>query len=266
VSVITNVSLEHQDRLGETIGDISFEKSGIIKKNTPVVTAAKDDALDVVKKIAKEKNSPLTIVDNNYKKVKGGINLQEFEINGSLKTYNVKTSSDGSFQGENIALSIATVEQLQINGIYFTDDAIIEGIVNTVNPGRMEIFSFEPLIILDGAHNIAGINALKKTLKEDFVYDKLILVIGILSDKNIKEMLEIITPISEVVIFTKSQNSRAEDPKKLKEIINEKEVIVKDRIPNAIDYAKEIASKKDMICITGSLFTVGEARDYLQKC
>jgi len=266
VSVITNVSLEHQDRLGKTIGDISFEKSGIIKKNIPVVTAAKDDALEVIKKVAKEKNTSITIVGNNYKKIKGGMDWQEFEIVGSLKTYNVKTSNGGGFQGENIALSIATVEQLQINGIYFTDDAIIEGIVNTVNPGRMEIFSFEPLIILDGAHNIAGITTLKKTLKEDFVYDKLILVIGILSDKNVREMLETITPIAEIVIVTKSQNSRAEDPEKLKEIVNRKEVVIRDRVTNAIDYAKEVASKKDMICITGSLFTVGEARDYLQKC
>ena len=266
VSIITNVSLEHQDRLGKTIEEISFEKAGIIKKNIPVFTAAKDDALDVIKKVAKEKNASITIVGNNYKKIKGGIDWQEFQIVGSLKTYNVKTSIGGSFQGENIALSIATVEQLQMNGVYVTDKAIIEGIGKTVNPGRMELFSFEPLILLDGAHNIAGITALKKTLKEDFVYDKLILVIGILSDKNIKEMLEIITPIAEVVIVTKSQNSRAEDPKKLKEIINGKEVFVKDRISDAIDYAKEIASKKDIICITGSLFTVGEARDYLQKC
>ena len=134
----------------------------------------------------------------------------------------------------------------------------------------MEIISEEPTILLDGAHNPAGMNMLKKTLKEDFEYERLILVIGILEDKDIHSMLSAIIPHSDVVIATKSQNARAcgstalED--KIKKIGYMKELYAKDFLSDAIDHGKKIAKKQDLICITGSLFTVGEAKDHLQKC
>ena len=264
VTIITNISLEHQDRLGEKIEDIAFEKAGIIKEGIPVITGADGKTLNVIQRISTEINSILTVIDNGcWKKISGGVDYQEFLINGKLKDYNVKTSMVGKFQGENIALTLAAIETLQMNGIYITDESIVEGIEKTINPGRMEINSFEPIILLDGAHNIAGIESLKKTLAEDLVYEKLALVIGILSDKNIQEMLDIITPTADTIIVTKSHNKRACSPSKLKEMIGNKEVVVKDKISEAIDYAKKLAKKQDLICITGSLFTVGEAKDYL---
>lgn len=267
VTIITNVSLEHQDRLGDKIEGIAFEKAGVIKDGIPVITGASGKTLDLIQKVAKEKNSLVTVIDNgSWKKIQGGPDWQEFLVNGSLKDYNVKTSMAGKFQGENIALTLATIETLQMNGIYITDDSITKGIEKTTIPGRMEIAGFEPLILLDGAHNIAGITSLKNSLVEDFVYERLILVLGILSDKNIQEMLDIITLIADVIIVTKSYNKRACDPSDLKEMINKKEVVVKDKIIDALDYAKSVAKKQDLICITGSLFTVGEAKDYLQKC
>lgn len=265
-TVITNVSLEHQDILGKTIEEIAYQKAGIIKNGVPLITAAKSKALEEIKKVAVEKKSSITVIDNGFwKKICGGVDWQEFQIRGSLKDYNVKTSLGGIFQGENIAITIAAIETLQMNGVYITDNSIIDGIENTINPGRMEIVGFEPLILLDGAHNIDAISFLKTTIEKDFVYKKLILVIGILSDKNILEMLNIITPIADSIIVTKSHSNRACNPTKLKEMIGKKEVIVKDEISDAIDYAKKIANKNDLICITGSLFTVGEARDYLFK-
>jgi len=265
VSVITNISIEHQDRLGKDIEDIAFEKAGIIKKNTPLVTAAVDDSLKVIKKIADEKNSSIIIANkNSWKRLKGGFDWQNFLIKGSLKEYNINISSPGLFQGENIALSVNTIEVLQMNGTYITDESIIKGFEITKNPGRMEIVSYEPLILLDGAHNIAGIVNLKNILENDFIFEKLILVIGILSDKNVKEMLEIISAIADIIILTKSKNIRAEKPSKLKEIIKG-DAIIKEDISDAIEYAKNVANKKDLICITGSLFTVGEAKIYLKK-
>lgn len=267
VTIITNVSLEHQDRLGNKVEDIAFEKAGIIKDGIPVITGASGKTLDVIQKVATVKKSPITVIDNSFwKKIGGGVDWQKFKINGSLKDYDIKTSMAGEFQGENITLTITIIENLQMNGVYITDESINEGIEKTTNPGRMEIVGFEPIILLDGAHNIEGIKFLKKTLEKDFVYERLILVLGILSDKNIQEMLEIITPIADTVIVTKSQNKRACSPSKLKDMISKKEVIIKDEISNAIDYAKKIVKKQDLICVTGSLFTVGEAKDHLQKC
>ncbi len=270
LSIITNVTLEHQDILGHRLEDISYEKAGVIKNKIPVITAAKNSALNIIKQVANEKNAPIKIIDEtSWKKNKGGVNWQEFLISGSLKEYNVKTTLLGEHQGENIALTIVAIEKLQMNGMYLTDEAIIQGIEKAVNPGRMEIVSFEPLIILDGAHNVAGAHYLKKTLGNDFVYNKLIIVLGILSDKNVKEMLEIIAPLGDIIVATKSQNKRATEPTKLREMIQKlnlkNQIFVKNTVYDAVEYALSIAKKDDIICITGSLFTVGEARDHLVK-
>jgi len=266
ITIITNVSLEHEKILGKKVKDIAGEKAGIIKKGVPVVTAATGDALSVVKEKAADNNASLEIVDSKrWKRIHGSMTGQEFLIKGSLTEHHVNTPLLGQYQGENITLATATIEQLQMNGMYLTDDAIIKGIEKTVNPGRMEIVGTKPTVLLDGAHNIVGIELLKKTLEEDFVYEKLILVLGILSDKNIQEMLDIITPLADTVIVTKSHNKRACNPSKLKELIGEKEVVVKDEISDAIDHGKKIAKKQDLICITGSLFTVGEVKGLLVK-
>jgi len=268
ISIITNVSLEHQNILGKNIEDIAFEKSGIIKNNVSVITASKDSALKVIEDTAKEKNAPVsTISKKNWKRLKNCIDNQEFLIKGFLKDYSIRTSMMGEHQGENISLALAAIEKLQMNGTYITDTSIIEGIEKTVNPGRMEIISYEPLVLLDGAHNKAGMKTLVYTLKNDFKYDKLIVVLGILSDKDVRSILSIIVPLTAFFVATKSNNERACDPNKLKRMMEklgyENKVVVKDDIEDALEYSKSIAEKGDLICVTGSLFTVGEARDYL---
>jgi len=264
ISIITNVTFDHQNILGKEIKDISFEKAGIIKENIPIVTAATGEALNVIKKVAQEKDTKIKIIRNNsWRLISKKSDFQEYVINSILRKYNITTSMIGKYQGENIAITIATVEILQMSGIYITDESIDKAFLDTNNPGRMEIVGLNPIILLDGAHNIAGMKYLMYSLKEDFSFDKLILIIGILSDKNIKEILELITPIADLIIATKSQTSRAFDPKLLKEMMKKKEVIVKDKINEAIIHAKKIAKKSDLICITGSLYTVGEARSYL---
>ncbi|MCK5112111.1 MAG: hypothetical protein KAQ84_01085, partial [Thermoplasmatales archaeon] len=267
VSVITNVSLEHTNYLGEDIKSIAFEKAGIIKESVPVVTAAKNDARDVIKKIAKEKNAHTTIIDrNHWQRLSYNMNYQEFLIQGAFNDYTVKTALLGEYQGENIALAVFTIEQLQMNGIYLTECDILEGISTAFNPGRMEIISEEPTVLLEGAHNPVGMEMLKKTLEEDFDYNGLVLLIGILKDKNIQKMLSTIAPISDIIIVTKSNNVRACEPEALKNAVEKigykKDLFIEDSIPKAIKHAKSMANKNDIICISGSLFTVGEARSY----
>ncbi|MCK5260885.1 MAG: bifunctional folylpolyglutamate synthase/dihydrofolate synthase [Thermoplasmatales archaeon] len=267
VSVITNVSLEHTNYLGEDIKSIAFEKAGIIKESVPVVTAAKNDARDVIKKIAKEKNAHTTIIDrNHWQRLPYNMNYQEFLIQGAFNDYTVKTALLGEYQGENIALAVFTIEQLQMNGVYLTECDILEGISTAFNPGRMEIISEEPTVLLEGAHNPVGMEMLKKTLEEDFDYNRLVLLIGILKDKNIQKMLSTIAPISDIIIVTKSNNVRACEPEALKNAVEKigykKDLFIEDSIPKAIKHAKSMANKNDIICISGSLFTVGEARSY----
>lgn len=270
VTVITNISLEHENVLGKKISNIALEKAGIIKNGIPVVTAAEGESHKVIEDIAKEKNAPVTTIDDSrWSRIGKDGCRQEFLIKGCLNDYSVKTSLLGGFQGENIALAVSVIELLQMNGVYIPDNSVIDGIAMAVNPGRMELIGSEPFILLDGAHNTAGMQVLVETLRNDFDYDKLVVVLGILSDKDIKSMLSIIVPLADVVVTTKSRNTRACDPSVLKGMIEElnykNEVVVKDKISDGVEYARSIAKKDGLICVTGSLFTVGEARDCLFK-
>ena len=270
VSMITNISLEHTEILGKDVASIAFEKAGIIKAHIPVITAATKEARTVIETVAKKNHAPLNIVEkNSWERTSHTTGFQEFFIQGSLKEYAVKTSLLGKHQGENIALALAAVEQLQMNGVYISDHDIVEGIASASNPGRMEVVAEQPLIVLDGAHNPDGMRMLAKTLKEDFTYDNLILVLGILKDKDCETMLSTIIPLASQVIVTKSSSSRACDPVVLKEMIEKRDarktVKIEESLPKAINHAKTLATKNDLICISGSLFTVGEARKYLRS-
>lgn len=268
VSAITNISLEHTDILGKDIASIASEKAGIIKENVPVVTAADATTFTVIQKIASEKNAPIIqILKNSWKRLSHSLQRQEFSIHGTLNDYTITTSLLGMHQGENIALALAVLEHLQINGVYISENDIIEGMKSAHNPGRMEVIAEEPIILLDGAHNPGGMQMLAVTLQKDFTYEHLILVLGILKDKDIATMLPFIVPLADTVIVTRSANSRACDPTTLQQMIEQngqcKKIVVEEILSHAVDKAKAIARTKDLICICGSLFTVGEARTYL---
>ena len=270
ISIITNISLEHQNILGKKITQIADQKAGIIKEKTPIFTAAKDKSLQIIKKIADEKKSPIYVIKNkNYIRLKNNLKFQEFQIKGLLKEYIVKTKLLGKYQGENISLAIISLEYLQNYGVYIDEDWIELGIEKTNNPGRMEIIQKEPIVLLDGAHNPKGIKLLIETLKNDFEYYKLILILGVLNDKNLKSMIPSIIKNSDLIITTQSNNNRALESIHLKKIIkkydNQKKVINKNKIKDAIKYGLSITKNNDLICITGSLYTVAEARDYFKK-
>ncbi len=268
ISIITDISLDHTDILGNNIQSIAIEKAGIIKNNIPVVTSAKGKALDVVKKIAKEKKSKIIIVDKkSWKRVDKSDYEQRFIIHGELKDYYVGTHLLGKYQGENISLAVFAIENLQMNGFYISEDSIEKGIEKTNNPGRFEIISKKPYIVLDGAHNPSAMNALVKTILEDFKYDNLIFILGILKDKDVKSIVKIVSRDASVIIATKSNNERACNENKIAEYskrFNPRcKVVIKTSIREAVEYAKNITKSDDLICITGSLYTVGEAKDAL---
>ena len=268
LSVITNVSLEHTDILGKEITSIASEKAGIIKERVPVVTAATKDALNIIKSRAVKKHASLVCIDQTmWCRVFFQGMIQGFTIHGSFKDYNVKTSLLGQHQGENIALAIAAVEGLQMTGVFIADNDIVEGVAAASHPGRMELVSKEPLVLLDGAHNPEGMKMLAETIKQDFSSHRLILVLGVLKDKDIKSMITTIVPLARVVILTKSGNPRAAEPSALlsivESVVEKKTVFVEPVLQNALRRAKHIADPQDLICVSGSLFTVGEARSIL---
>ncbi|MFH1101511.1 MAG: folylpolyglutamate synthase/dihydrofolate synthase family protein [Methanobacteriota archaeon] len=269
VSVITTIALEHTDVLGDSLKSIAREKAGIIKQDTPVVTAAKHTALEVIETIAKEHNAPLIIVnESSWRRINCTMTDQEFLIHGRFKDYPIRTHLLGEYQGENIAVAILTAEQLQMKGVYLSDPDIIEGVSNTVNPGRLEVITQDPIILLDGAHNPQGTEKLKQALTTDFSYSNLILILGILKEKDYPQMVSILAPLAQTIICTRTANPRFCDPlilqKTIRELSMNKTVLVEPTIPQAIEHARTLAQPNDLICITGSLFTVGEARTILK--
>jgi len=237
ISVITNIGLEHQQYLGEKIEEIAYEKAGIIKNRIPVVTGARGVALKVIKKIAKEKNSKIYL---DGKPVKG------FPL--KLK---------GDFQLENASVAVETINRLnQYYNLKINKKIIKNGLLKTIWHGRLEFISKN--ILVDCAHNIDAIKALKKELKKiKKGYKKLYLIIGFLKDKDHKSMLKELIPLADRTILVKPKIPRALEPKILEKCVKKDYIIIKDT-KKALKYAKNIVKKDDLILVTGSIYVVGE--------
>ena len=273
ISVITHVDFDHMDRLGNSLEEIAKEKAGIIKQDGLVVnTHQYKEAGKVIARIAGEKKSRIISLgkEANYKIKKIDINGIIFDYFGIFENYNeLYTPLLGKHQAENAALAITTIQALRYKGIDVSRRAIIKGLKNLKWEGRLEIVKKNPTILLDGAHNPSGIRVVKNALKEIFKYNKLILILAIFSDKNYSKMIEIITPMSDIVIVTMMKSQRATSSKVLAGEIShykdKKNIFVEKDIFLAIELALKKAKKDDLICITGSLHTVGEAKEYFQK-
>ena len=235
VSIITNIGMEHTEYLGNTIEKIAYEKAGIIKKNVPVVTATEGKALATIKKISNQRNSKLIAVNN--------------------KKINYKLRFKGEFQKQNASIAAKAIEILKNNDkIKITKYNIIDGLKNTKWPGRFQFIAKN--ILIDSAHNPSGFKTLVKELK-NIDYNKLILIIGFSNDKDIKAISKIIKPKAYKTIITKSDNEKAEKPKIIQKYFNTNSIIINNP-KKALKYAKSIATNKDLILITGSIFLVGE--------
>ena len=270
ISIITNVGLEHTEYLGNTIEKIAQEKAGVIKNNVPVVTAAEGIALAAIIKNSNKKNSPLIIIKNKIKirnkKIKNNNsnenlilknknivknNYWSFDFDGykNLKLNNM----NGSFQIENAAIAIKTLETLKNNyNIKISKNNIINGLKNTKWPGRFQFI--QQNILIDSAHNPDGFKTLVKELK-NIKYNELILIIGFSDDKDLKSISKIIK--ADQTIITKSNNFKAADTNIIKKHFNKNSIIINNP-KKALNYAKSIAKKNDLILITGSIFLIGE--------
>lgn len=267
VSVITNVSLEHTDRLGKTLEAIALEKAGIIKKGIPVVTAETEkNVISVLEEICKKNNTCLTEARKKYKWEKVICTQNKIIVN-------LKRNSDleleinmlGEHQIINVITALAAIDFLPLK---IEDKKIKEGIKKTFWPGRLEIVNKDPLIILDGAHNPAAFRVLIKALKLHFSDYKVIFILGIFKDKDVDEIIQqvLMYPPQEIVIC--SINSfRALPLSELKKKIIPyfSQVHEETSLVSAITYAKNKVLDKKLICITGSLHLVGEARKILVK-
>ena len=269
-TVITNISYDHQHILGETLEEIAFEKAGIIKSDVPLITGVQGKALEVIQKSASKHNAPISIVQSNISTIKeSNLDFQIIKIQGNMDSYVLVTSEIGSFQKQNLSIAIYTIEQLQMNGVFISYESIQNGVKSMVYTGRMKMVHNKPIVLIDGAHNHGGIIELKNTISSLFPGKKIILIFGVLKDKNVHEMIKEIQAVTKSLILTKSKNNRAVNQQELLKMISsffsEKNIFLTDSIDQAIKKGFKISLQDDIIIITGSLYTVQEVIEFFKK-
>lgn len=270
VAVITTVSLEHTQVLGNTVEEIAREKAGIIKEGSFVVTQARGSALGVIEETCREKKAPLFRLGGEFRveKLSSSLDGQSFNYFGINEDYkNIHIPLLGDHQVSNAGVAIASLELLREKGFIIPETALYSGLSSTRWPGRLEIMRRSPLVVLDGAHNLEAFQSLCRTLKGTFSYRRLILVLGLLGDKALDEILQQILPLADVAVFTTPNSPRAADPWILEEkasLITNGPLLVEEKIPDAVSLALSLAKAPDLVLIAGSLYLISEARQFLQ--
>lgn len=266
VSAITSISLDHTGILGDTLAKIAFEKGGIIKEDCPtIVYPQQEEASEVIKNICAEKKSKYIECDFKNIEIKSSnINSQIYNcnINGKeLRDLEIKLIGDHQIKNSIVALNVIEyLNDIKITNI--SEENIRKGLLETKWPGRIEKISENPMFIIDGAHNEEGAKSLANSIDKYFENKNKILVIGMLEDKDIDSVLDLLIPKFNNVITTTPDNPRAIDANKLKEKIERYniEVTCKPNIKEAVDYALEISNKDDVIISAGSLYMIGNVR------
>lgn len=266
ITIISNISLEHQSYLGRTIALIAREKGGIIKRNTPVITGAtQKNAIAVLKEIAKTRSAPFYRRGDAFRVRKSRPGT--FTYWGLKKTWrNLRVNLPGEHQLINAALALAACEILGNGTADIPDEAIRTGLTTNSWPGRLEIVSASPLVILDGAHNRVAAQNLAKYLYANLKNRRITLVVGILDDKPYSAMLKSLLPHCSRVILTRPKIDRGLPPETLfpvaKKIVDD--VTILPNVATAVTYAIKTSSPQDAVCIAGSLYVVGEAKETLE--
>ena len=269
VAAITNIALEHQEYLGSTPAAIAREKAGIIKTGVPVVTGASGEALAVIGETAARLGAPLTVVPESYRWTvrASGFAGQTFDLRGPRRAYEgLRIPLAGRHQVENAVLAVAVAETLDEQGIPLDETAIRRGLTEVEWPGRLQVVRERPRIVLDGAHNPAGTEALAAFLAEHRAeIRRLILVFGVLQDKDWRAMLGRLAPLADEIILTRPPTARAADPAELLPVARRfaRAAAVLD-LAEALQAARAAACAEDTILVTGSLYTVAAVLQILR--
>lgn len=270
VCLLTSISLDHTEVLGDTLAKIAAEKSGIIKPGCTVVSHPQAEEADkVIRETCREKGVNLIRVgkDATVKGLSHDFEHQEMEIKGRLDSYKLSIPLLGQYQLNNAAAAVAALEVLNEQGIKISRDNILKGMSSVDFPGRMHIIHRRPFIVVDGGHNPGAAHNLKEAILQYFKPDKSILVIGISNDKDVTGIVKELAPVFSRVITTRANNPRSSHPEVLAAEFAKCGVVaqVTGNLPQALMEARTIAKDDDLICATGSLFIVGEAIESVIK-
>ena len=266
VSVITNVGWDHMALLGNTLPEIAQQKAGIIKPHVPVVTGVQvPEALTVIKRVANEQHAPLMVLDDDFK-LTG--DPADFESN-DCHVSNIKSGLLGVYQLKNLAVAIqAAVVLSRQRGWKLSDDQIRRASLQARWPGRMEIMQQEPLVVLDGAHNLPGVQALKQSLQTYWQDRPIHILAAILDDKLFQPMIdELLTIPNAQLTLTNFQNPLHRQVVQPAELVaNEaRQINYEANWRTALRQLIKQANPRDVVIITGSMYFVSEVRPLFKK-
>jgi dihydrofolate synthase/folylpolyglutamate synthase len=287
VSVITNVSMDHEAHLGTTLGDIAMEKAGIIKFGVPVVSGvASNESLHLVEGACLEKGSPLHLLGREFYPETESSTSWTYHNSRGRTLRGLSNGLAGTYQVDNAAIAVATLEILGEKGFPVKDQVVSLSLSEVRWPGRLESFCLsEPAMekvnceesdasdidgvrhyLLDGAHNPAGVTCLIEYLEGRDDFRDLIMVWGSMSDKDYVPSLLRVAPFCKLLILTRADGERSALPEDLKtalpEYLHERAIVV-ENVEKAIEMARQVSDSSDLICISGSLYLVGVARHIL---
>ena len=269
VSVVTNVDLDHQRYLGDTVGAIAREKAGIIKPGVPVVTgAAHPDALAVLAEVAAGRGSSLTVVGRDVRVT--GLSPALFAYEGVVERLDGLTCPLlGRHQMTNAATALAAIEHARDRGLFVPSDAIRRGLARVRWEGRLEVVKSRPLILVDGAHNPAGADALAEFLRAERARRpgaRLVVVFGILAEKDLRGIIDRVGPLADEVVLTESGYHRAASVEALRTAASSLTVPVRlvPDLARAVEETEARLAADDWCVVTGSLYTVGEVKAIYQ--
>jgi len=269
VAVITQIGLDHMEQLGDTIEKVAAEKAGIIKKGSGVVSAANDSkAMDVIRNRAFELNCSLieSGKDFNFNNVHVDLNGTTFDYEGTRILENIKTNLLGSHQAENAATAIAACDVFaHQEGFEIKDEHILRGLQNVHWPGRLDIVSRKPLMILDCAHNPSAVRRLLRSFDELKISPDT-LIYSTSKDKDYTAVVSMLFPRVKRLILTKYGSERAVDPAEIAGLpeAKGKNAILTDRASEAIEKAKESTPTNETVLVIGSIFLVGDVLSWLK--
>ena len=265
-SVITSISYDHMAQLGSSLAEIAVNKAGIIKTGCPVIAnVPQRDAAKIIARKAYAMGSRLYDISGIRAAVSDETPFsQKVSMELYEKSYSdVEISMVGRHQAENLKTALATLEILRKSGAVKLDrEALYEGLKRARQPGRFEVISEDPLVIIDGAHNEAGAQALQETMAQHFAGKKILLVAGILADKEIDSIVKFLTKITDHIIVTEPDNPRKLAAEKLAGHVADFGVAAEavSDVEAAVHRAKELADGYDVILFAGSLYLIGDVR------
>jgi dihydrofolate synthase / folylpolyglutamate synthase len=270
VCIITSISYDHMEVLGNTLAKIAGEKAGIVKPGVPVVTAPQNpEAMETIERICRERKAQLIKAGRDFRWETGKFDAkgQSFHLKGLLAEYDLQIPLLGEHQVENAASAAAAAEILAGAEKKITPLAIAKGLQKVDWPGRLQVLRKKPWLVIDGAHNVYSMMKLGEALKKYFKYDRLILILGFSADKDVPGMLDEAVKITKDIIVAASTSPRSAKPSALTEEFAKRGVSAKaaESVPGALKMALADAKPNDLICATGSIFLVAEVMEHFKR-